>query len=149
MVSKTWFRTGKLELMVWSSQKLAISEAVKSARLWFFWRRIPAMELERKERTTRVMELVKELPKNQQEVVRLRFMHHHSYQEISDITGKFLVTAATKIDPSKPLLFIADNRVTLNGDGSAIRRRSCRRPGALDASAGLGKLGCSRGRSRG
>ena len=35
----------------------------------------------------RAMELVKELPKNQQEVVRLRFHHHHSYQEISDITG--------------------------------------------------------------
>ena len=46
----------------------------------------PLMELERKERVTRVMELVKELPKNQQEVVRLRFQHHHSYQEISDIT---------------------------------------------------------------
>jgi len=30
---------------------------------------------------------VKELPKNQQEVVRLRFHGHHSYQEISDITG--------------------------------------------------------------
>lgn len=62
----------------------------------------PAMELERKERTTRVMELVKELPRNQQEVVRLRFMHHHSYQEISDITGLsvgnvgFLLNAAMR-----------------------------------------------------
>jgi RNA polymerase sigma factor (sigma-70 family) len=62
----------------------------------------PAMELERKERTTRVMDLVKELPKNQQEVVRLRFMHHHSYQEISDITGLsvgnvgFLLNAAMR-----------------------------------------------------
>ena len=62
----------------------------------------PAMELERKERTTRVMELVKELPRNQQEVVRLRFMHHHSYQEISDITGVsvgnvgFLLNAAMR-----------------------------------------------------
>ena len=46
----------------------------------------PLMELERKERVTRLMELVKELPKNQQDVVRLRFHHHHSYQEISDIT---------------------------------------------------------------
>jgi RNA polymerase sigma-70 factor (ECF subfamily) len=60
------------------------------------------MELERKERTTRVMELVTELPKNQQEVVRLRFMHHHSYQEISDITGLsvgnvgFLLNAAMR-----------------------------------------------------
>ncbi|MEO8353050.1 MAG: sigma-70 family RNA polymerase sigma factor [Chthoniobacteraceae bacterium] len=62
----------------------------------------PAMELERKERTTRVMELVEELPRNQQEVVRLRFMHHHSYQEISDITGLsvgnvgFLLNAAMR-----------------------------------------------------
>jgi RNA polymerase sigma factor (sigma-70 family) len=47
----------------------------------------PLMELERKERIERVMELVKELPKNQHEVVRLRFYHHHSYQEISEITG--------------------------------------------------------------
>ena len=46
----------------------------------------PLMELERKERVSRLMELVKELPKNQQDVVRLRFHHHHSYQEISDIT---------------------------------------------------------------
>ncbi len=62
----------------------------------------PAMELERKERTTRVMQLVEELPRNQQEVVRLRFMHHHSYQEISDITGLsvgnvgFLLNAAMR-----------------------------------------------------
>ena len=47
----------------------------------------PLMELERKERIERMMELVKELPKNQHEVVRLRFYHHHSYQEISTITG--------------------------------------------------------------
>ncbi len=47
----------------------------------------PLMELVRKERIERLMELVKELPKNQQEVVRLRFHGHHSYQEISDITG--------------------------------------------------------------
>jgi DNA-directed RNA polymerase specialized sigma24 family protein len=45
------------------------------------------MELDRKERVEQVMRYVKELPRNQQEVVRLRFMHHHSYQEISDITG--------------------------------------------------------------
>ena len=62
----------------------------------------PFMELERKERVTRVMELVKELPKNQQEVVRLRFHNHHSYQEISDITGLsvgnvgFLLNAAMR-----------------------------------------------------
>ena len=62
----------------------------------------PLMELERKERTARLGELVKELPKNQQDVVRLRFHHHHSYQEISDITGLsvgnvgFLLNAAMR-----------------------------------------------------
>ena len=50
----------------------------------------------------RLTEVVKELPKNQQEVVRLRFHHHHSYQEISDITGLsvgnvgFLLNAAMR-----------------------------------------------------
>ena len=34
-------------LTVYSSQKLAMSAAVKSARLWFFWRRRPAMAPER------------------------------------------------------------------------------------------------------
>jgi RNA polymerase sigma-70 factor (ECF subfamily) len=48
------------------------------------------------------MEVVKELPKNQNEVVRLRFHHHHSYQEISKITGLsvgnvgFLLNAAMR-----------------------------------------------------
>jgi RNA polymerase sigma factor (sigma-70 family) len=62
----------------------------------------PLMELERKERVNRLAELVKELPKNQQEVVRLRFHHHHSYQEVSDITGLsvgnvgFLLNAAMR-----------------------------------------------------
>ena len=62
----------------------------------------PLMELERKERVERLMELVKELPKNQYEVVRLRFHHHHSYQEISEITGLsvgnvgFLLNAAMR-----------------------------------------------------
>ena len=62
----------------------------------------PLHELVRKERAARVVELVKELPKNQQEVVRLRFNHHHSYQEISDITGLsvgnvgFLLNAAMR-----------------------------------------------------
>lgn len=37
----------------------------------------------------------------------------------SDISGKFLLTVATTIDPSKPIQFITENRVTLNGDGSA------------------------------
>ena len=62
----------------------------------------PSMELERKERTERVMELVQRLPKNQHEVVRLRFHGHHSYQEISEITGLsvgnvgFLLNAAMR-----------------------------------------------------
>src|SRR5882757_6398058 len=62
----------------------------------------PLAELERKERVERLMELVKELPKNQYEVVRLRFHHHHSYQEISEITGLsvgnvgFLLNAAMR-----------------------------------------------------
>ena len=60
------------------------------------------MELERKERVERLMELVKELPKNQCEVVRLRFHHYHSYQKINEITGLsvgnvgFLLNAAMR-----------------------------------------------------
>lgn len=62
----------------------------------------PLGELERKEQIARLMELVGELPKNQHEVVRLRFHHHHSYQEISEITGLsvgnvgFLLNAAMR-----------------------------------------------------
>ncbi|HEV7403738.1 MAG TPA: sigma-70 family RNA polymerase sigma factor [Chthoniobacteraceae bacterium] len=62
----------------------------------------PLGELERKEQIARLMELVAELPKNQHEVVRLRFHHHHSYQEISEITGLsvgnvgFLLNAAMR-----------------------------------------------------
>jgi RNA polymerase sigma factor (sigma-70 family) len=62
----------------------------------------PLKELERKERVERLMELVRELPKNQHEVVRLRFHHHHCYQEISEITGLsvgnvgFLLNAAMR-----------------------------------------------------
>jgi RNA polymerase sigma-70 factor (ECF subfamily) len=62
----------------------------------------PLAELERKEQIARLMELVQELPKNQHEVVRLRFQHHHSYQEISEITGLsvgnvgFLLNAAMR-----------------------------------------------------
>src|SRR6185436_5531683 len=65
---------------------------------------VEAQEFEQKrcEGLTRLMELVKELPKNQYEVVRLRFHHHHSYQEISEITGLsvgnvgFLLNAAMR-----------------------------------------------------
>ncbi len=47
----------------------------------------PLQEMARRETVTRLMEHVKTLPKNQQEVVRLRFHGQHSYQEISQITG--------------------------------------------------------------
>jgi len=47
----------------------------------------PLQEMVRRETVTRLMEHVKSLPRNQQEVVRLRFHGNHSYQEISEITG--------------------------------------------------------------
>lgn len=46
----------------------------------------PLQEMARRETVERLMEHVKTLPRNQQEVVRLRFHGNHSYQEISDIT---------------------------------------------------------------
>lgn len=47
----------------------------------------PLQEMARRETVERLMEHVKTLPRNQQEVVRLRFHGNHSYQEISQITG--------------------------------------------------------------
>ncbi|MEO6741921.1 MAG: RNA polymerase sigma factor [Chthoniobacteraceae bacterium] len=47
----------------------------------------PLQEMARRETVERLMEHVKVMPKNQQEVVRLRFHGNHSYQEISQITG--------------------------------------------------------------
>ncbi len=47
----------------------------------------PLQEMARRETVERLMEHVKALPKNQQEVVRLRIHGSHSYQEISQITG--------------------------------------------------------------
>ena len=47
----------------------------------------PLQEMARRETVERLMEHVKALPKNKQEVVRLRFHGNHSYQEISEITG--------------------------------------------------------------
>jgi RNA polymerase sigma factor (sigma-70 family) len=47
----------------------------------------PLQAMARRETVERLMEHVKALPKNQQEVVRLRFHGDHSYQEISRITG--------------------------------------------------------------
>ena len=47
----------------------------------------PLQEMARRETVERLMDHVKALPRNQQEVVRLRFHGNHSYQEISEITG--------------------------------------------------------------
>ena len=47
----------------------------------------PLQDMARRETVERLMEHVKAMPKNQQEVVRLRFHGNHSYQEISQITG--------------------------------------------------------------
>jgi len=47
----------------------------------------PLQEMARRETVGRLMEHVKAMPRNQQEVVRLRFHGNHSYQIISDITG--------------------------------------------------------------
>ena len=47
----------------------------------------PLQAMARRETVERLMEHVKALPKNKQEVVRLRFHGNHSYQEISEITG--------------------------------------------------------------
>jgi RNA polymerase sigma-70 factor (ECF subfamily) len=47
----------------------------------------PLQAMARRETVERLMEHVKSMPKNQQEVVRLRFHGDHSYQEISEITG--------------------------------------------------------------
>ena len=46
----------------------------------------PLQDMARRETMERLMEHVKSLPRQQQEVVRLRFESSHSYQEISDIT---------------------------------------------------------------
>jgi hypothetical protein len=37
---------------------------------------------------------------------------------LSDISGKFLLAVGTTIDPNKPLQFTADNKLTLNTDGT-------------------------------
>src|SRR5471030_2515000 len=47
----------------------------------------PLQAMARRETIERLMEHVKALPKNKQEVVRLRFLGNHSYHEISQITG--------------------------------------------------------------
>lgn len=47
----------------------------------------PAMAAEQRETTSEILRLVATLPKNQQEVVRLKFQNDLSYQEISVITN--------------------------------------------------------------
>lgn len=47
----------------------------------------PAAEMERREASNEVSQLLGTLSKNQQEVVRLKFQNGLSYQEISDITN--------------------------------------------------------------
>lgn len=62
----------------------------------------PSVALERKEKAGQLMAFVELLPKNQQDVVRLKFQNHHTYQEISDITNLsvsnvgFLLNAALR-----------------------------------------------------
>jgi RNA polymerase sigma-70 factor (ECF subfamily) len=47
----------------------------------------PAAQAERREAVGEVLELIANLPKNQQEVLRLKFQNGLSYQEISGITN--------------------------------------------------------------
>lgn len=48
---------------------------------------LPDEHLERRESADRALRLLERLPDNQQEVIRLRFQHGMSYQQISDVTG--------------------------------------------------------------
>ena len=47
----------------------------------------PAAQAEQRETTGEVLGLLAQLPKNQQEVVRLKFQNGLSYQEISKVTN--------------------------------------------------------------
>ena len=51
----------------------------------------PAMAAEQRESTSQVLRMLATLPRNQQEVVRLKFQNGLSYQEISNVT-KLTVT---------------------------------------------------------
>lgn len=48
---------------------------------------LPSETLERREGKTRVLALLRTLPENQREVIRLKFQNELSYREISDVTG--------------------------------------------------------------
>ena len=47
----------------------------------------PPELIERRESTARVLDLLEALPKNQREVIRLKFQNGFSYQEIARISG--------------------------------------------------------------
>ena len=47
----------------------------------------PSEKVERRETTTRVLDLLESLPTGQREVIRLKFQNGFSYQEISRISG--------------------------------------------------------------
>ena len=47
----------------------------------------PALQAERRETAGEILELLTRLPRNQQEVVRLKFQNGLSYQEISRVTN--------------------------------------------------------------
>lgn len=47
----------------------------------------PATAIENRDEAGRVQQLIRSLPENQQEVIRLRFQNSLSYKEIADVTG--------------------------------------------------------------
>ena len=47
----------------------------------------PAANAERQDSAGRILQLIDQLPQNQQEVIRLRFQNSLSYREIADVTG--------------------------------------------------------------
>ena len=47
----------------------------------------PAATIENRDEAGRVQQLIRSLPENQQEVIRLRFQNSLSYKEIADVTG--------------------------------------------------------------
>jgi RNA polymerase sigma-70 factor (ECF subfamily) len=58
----------------------AVVEATSSAR-------DPAIEAEQRDSADHVLELISQLPRNQQEVLRLKFQSGLSYREIAAVTG--------------------------------------------------------------
>jgi RNA polymerase sigma-70 factor (ECF subfamily) len=58
---------------------------------------IPALALEKKERMMRIQKAINLLPEEQNQVVVLRDIQGHSYQDISDITGLNLGTVKSRL----------------------------------------------------